>query len=79
MLNIALRRIQGDRVVLEGKDFDKLVQRAKTVEDVVIEEMDSDVPVEGLMKLVEQDKAFAFLNDPAEDVYTEEDLKERYR
>jgi len=79
MLNIALRRIRGDRVVLESTDFDELVQRAKRVEEVVIEEVDDDLPVEGLMKLVEEDEAFAFLHDPAEDIYTENDLKERYR
>ena len=79
MLNIALRRIQGDRVVLESADFNELVQRAKRVEEVVIEEVDTDLPVEGLMKLVEEDEAFAFLHDPAEDIYTAKDLKERYR
>ena len=79
MLNIALHRIKGDRVVLENKDFDELVERAKTVEEIVIEEVDDDLPVEGLMKLVEQDDAFAFLRDPAEDIYSEDDLKERYR
>lgn len=79
MLNIALRRIQGDRVVLESADFNELVQRAKRVEEVVIEEVDTDLPVEGLMKLVEEDEAFAFLHDPAEDIYTANDLKERYR
>jgi len=79
MLTIALRRIQGDRVVLESADFNELVQRAKRIEEVVIEEVDNDLPVEGLMKLVEEDEAFAFLHDPAEDIYTENDLKERYR
>ena len=78
MLSIALRRIQGDRVVLGSADFNELVQRAKKVEEVVIEEAENDLPVEGLMKLVEEDEAFAFLHDPAEDIYTENDLKERY-
>lgn len=78
MLSIALRRIQGDRVVLGSADFNELVQRAKKVEEVVIEEAENDLPVEGLMKLVEKDEAFAFLHDPAEDIYTENDLKERY-
>ena len=71
MLSIALRRIQGDRVVLDSADFNELVQRAKKVEEVVIEEAENDLPVEGLMKLVEEDEAFAFLHDPAEDIYTE--------
>ncbi len=78
-MSIALRRIQGDRVVLESADFNELVQRAKKVEEVVIEEAEIDLPVEGLMKLVEEDEAFAFLHDPAEDIYTEDDLKERYQ
>ena len=79
MLNIALRRISRDEVVLGNRDFEALVQRAQTVEEVIVEEVEDDLPTEGLMKLVEQDNAFAFLHDPAEDLYTEEDLKERYR
>ncbi len=79
MLNITLRRVNGDMVILDSKDFGELVKRAKTVEEVIIEEVEDDLPVEGLMKLVEQDDAFAFLHDPAEDIYTVDDLKERYR
>lgn len=79
MLNIALRRISRDEVVLGNRDFEALVQRAKTVEEVIVEEVEDDLPAEGLMKLVEQDDAFAFLHDPAEDIYTVDDLKERYR
>lgn len=79
MLNIALRRISRDEVILGSRDFEALVQRAKTVEEVVVEEVEDDLPTEGLMKLAEQGEVFSFLNDPAEDIYTEEDLKERYR
>ena len=79
MLNIPLRRVEGDKVILDSKVFEALVQRAQTVEDVVIHETAEDLPTAGLMKLVEQDDAFAFLHDPAEDIYTIEDLKERYR
>lgn len=43
------------------------------------EEVEDDLPTEGLMRLVEQEEAFTFLNDPAEDIYTEADLKERNR
>lgn len=78
MLNIALRRISKDEVILGNRDFEALVQRAKTVEEVIVEEVENDLPTEGLMKLVEQGDAFAFLYDPAEDIYSEEDLKERY-
>ena len=46
MLNIPLRRIQGDKVVLEGKDFIELVRRAKRVEEVVLEEVDEDLRIE---------------------------------
>ncbi len=35
MLSIALRHIQGDRVVLGSADFNEFVQRAKKVEEVV--------------------------------------------
>ncbi|NKB70570.1 MAG: hypothetical protein GKR89_26165 [Candidatus Latescibacteria bacterium] len=79
MLNITLRRVSGDLVIIDSKDLGELVKRANTVEEVVIEEVEEDLPTEGLMKLVETDEAFAFLHDPAEDIYTVDDLKERYR
>ena len=47
MLSIALRRIQGDRVVLGSADFNELVQRAKKVEEVVFAY--SDVPHQYVM------------------------------
>ena len=38
-----------------------------------------DVTAEDIMKLAENDPAFAFLNDPREDGYTLDDLKVRYK
>ena len=38
-----------------------------------------DIPAEGLMKLIEKDDAFRFLYDPREDIYTVDDLRERYK
>ena len=44
MLNIPLRRVEGNKVILDSKVFEQLVQRAQTVEDVVIEETADDLP-----------------------------------
>lgn len=39
---------------------------------------EEDIPVEEIRRLAEQGKAFDFLNDTEEDIYTDDDLKVRY-
>ena len=48
------------------------------IEEDLIKKFD-EIETQGLMKLVEEDPAFEFLKDPREDIYTVDDLKERYK
>ena len=43
------------------------------------DESDSEIAHEDLLRLAEKGGAFDFLNDPEEDIYTDDDLKVRYK
>jgi hypothetical protein len=43
------------------------------------DESDSEIANEDLLRLAEKGGAFDFLNDPEEDIYTDDDLKVRYK
>lgn len=79
MITVITQRIAPQKVLLNRNEFEELIKRANMVEPVTIKEIEDDIPVEGIMKLVETDNAFEFLNNPQEDIYTLDDLKERYR
>jgi len=65
----------GKRIILEKKI--KLRKNARLLVTLVEEETD-DLPASELAKLADKAGAFDFLNDPEEDIYTDEDLKVRY-
>ena len=52
---------------------------AKKVDEIEIDEIINDLPIEGLMRLAETSGAFDFLEDEKEDIYTVDDLKVRYQ
>ena len=43
------------------------------------DESDSEIAHEDLLRFAEKGGAFDFLNDPEEDIYTDDDLKVRYK
>ena len=43
------------------------------------DESGSEIANEDLLRLAEKGGAFDFLNDPEEDIYTDDDLKVRYK
>ncbi|MFQ5627852.1 MAG: hypothetical protein ACE5I1_03755 [bacterium] len=57
----------------------QLIDRARKVEEVEFNEIESDLPIEALMRLAESSGALDFLNDPREDIYSVEDLKVSYK
>ncbi|MBU0567988.1 hypothetical protein KKC52_08055 [bacterium] len=79
MITVTSQRISPHKVLLNRGDFEELIKKANMVESITVREIKDDIPVEGIMKLIETDKAFDFLNNPQEDIYTLDDLKERYR
>lgn len=78
-MKITVEKIPPGKSLLSAKDLKKLVQLARSVERVDLVETHNDLPVEGLMKFAEQGKAFEFLDDKREDIYTVKDLKVRYK
>mgnify|MGYP001561453335 CR=1 FL=1 len=52
-----------------------LIDVAKKVDEIEIDEVINDIPIEGLMMLAETSGAFDFLKDEKEDIYTVDDLK----
>lgn len=43
------------------------------------DDSDSEIANKDLLRLAEKGGAFDFLNDPEEDIYTDDDLKVRYK
>ncbi len=66
----------GKKIVLEQKIA--LQKNARLLVIVVNGEYD-DVPASEIAKLAEVGGAFDFLADPDEDIYSDDDLKVRYR
>ncbi|MFH0775689.1 MAG: hypothetical protein V2A53_09425 [bacterium] len=79
MITVTTQRINPQKILLNRGEFEKLIEKARIVEPVAVREIRDDLCLEGIMKLVETDKAFEFLHNPQEDIYTLDDLKERYR
>ena len=79
MITISPQRINPQKVLLDRNEFEELIKRVNIFEPVVIKEIQDDIPIKGMMKLIETDNAFEFLNNPQENIYTINDLKERYR
>lgn len=78
-MKITAERIPPAKSLLPTKDLRRLIKLARSVERVELVETQNDLPVEGLMKLAEQGKAFEFLEHAQEDIYTVKDLKIRYK
>ena len=79
MITISPQRISPQKVLLDSNEFEELIKRVIIFEPVVIKEIQDDISIKGIMKLIETDNAFEFLNNPQENIYTVNDLKERYR
>jgi len=75
-MNIQTRNHGENQVIISTEDLRKLVEIARRIEPVKIEENDFDTA--DLMRLAESSGALDFLLDEA-DVYSVEDLKVRYR
>ena len=68
----------GDKAVIPRAEFERLVQLARSSENIELQLHEDDVPILGIMRLAEQSGAFDWLADE-EDLYTVHDLKVRYR
>lgn len=48
------------------------------VEIIIIEDIEGSIKTDDLMKLTEKNESFEFLNNPKENIYSLDDLKERF-
>ena len=79
MFTVKIERISQNQAIISLEDLNTLINVAKKVDEVDIDEIRNDLPIEGLMMLEETSGAFDFLKDEKEDIYTVDDLKVRYR
>ncbi len=79
MVKVHTQQVGSQKALVDRKELERLVEVARRVEEVELVEVHDDLPVEGLMQLVQESSSFAFLADPREDIYTLDDLKVRYR
>ena len=55
------------------------VHRGQRLEVIILREDQSEDEVPSMPAILDHDPAWEWLKDPAEDIYTDEDLEERYR
>jgi hypothetical protein len=67
------------RAVITGDKVSFLEEvKLTTSRQVIITFLEDDISTKQVQYFAEQGKAFDFLNDPAEDVYGDSDLKKKY-
>lgn len=67
----------GDKALLSRLDLDRLLEIARRSEEVTVETVEDEIPVEGIMRLAMDGHAFDWLADE-EGLYSLEDLTARY-
>lgn len=79
MVRIHAEPVGPDKALVKRQELGKLIEVARKVEEVELLESVDDLPVEGLERLAVEGGSLQFLEDAGEDIYTENDLKVRYR
>ena len=78
-VKIHTRKLDGQHLVIAESELRSLIEVARQVGPVEVEETVDDLPTEGLMRLAESSSALDFLLDEREAIYSVDDLKVRYR
>ena len=63
----------GDKALLSQSDLERLVELAQLSEAITVMRQEDDVPIIGLMRLMEQGGAFDFWKDEGENIYSAAD------
>ncbi len=79
MLKLKVEKISPNFAVINLETLSRLIEAAKKVDDVEIEEVINDLPYTGLMRLSETSGSLNFLNNEEENIYSVNDLKVRYQ
>jgi hypothetical protein len=79
MLRLTIEKISPNQAIIDLKALEALIDTAKKVDRIEINEVTNDLPIEGIMKVAETGGSLDFLLDEKEDIYTVDDLKVRYK
>lgn len=79
MIRIKAKKISPNMGLINLNELDKLIEKVKKTEDVELTMVETDIPIEGIMKLEDESGAYDFLKDPNEDLYSVSDLKVKYK
>lgn len=79
MLKFKIERISENQAIINLEALKRLIDVAKKVDEIEIDEVIDDLPTEGLMRLAETSGALNFLKNEKEDIYSVDDLKVRYQ
>lgn len=79
MLRFRIERISQSQAIISLEALNALIHAAKKEDEIEIDEVINDLPIEGLMMLAETSGAFDFLKDEKENIYTVDDLRVRYQ
>ena len=79
MLKFKIERISENQAIINLEALKRLIDVAKKVDEIEIDEVIDDLPTEGLMRLAETSGALNFLKDEKENIYSVDDLKVRYQ
>ena len=78
-MRLKIERVSQTQAIISLEALKTLIDVAKKVDEIEIDEVINDIPIEGLMMLAETSGAFDFLKDEKEEIYTVDDLKVRYK
>ncbi len=79
MFIIRAEKVSKNKALIDEKELRDLVRIANRVEAVKLIETESDLPIEGIMKLADEGGGLDFLEHEGEDIYSINDLKVRYK
>ena len=79
MIKLKVEKVSKFKVLIERKSLRELIRKVTKLEKVEVTETQLDLLLVGIMTLAEKNKAFRFLYDKREDVYTISDVKVKYR
>ncbi len=79
MLKIIAKRVNSEMGLISFDELNKLIEKVKKTEEVELTIIETDLSVDGIMKLEDESGAYDFLKDPREDIYSVSDLKVRYK
>lgn len=79
MLKFKIQKISRNQAIISLDALNSLIDMAKGMDEIEVEEVTNDLPIEGLMTLSEVSGALDFLKDEKEDIYSIDDLRVHYQ